>query len=476
MQDLGISAWTKSNITKGALGEFLKAVESGHVQRGSYLLVESLDRISRAQAIDALEVFIVLINAGIVIATLSDGQVYSKESLGSNFSQLLVSICIMQRANEESEMKSQRVGSAWERKLQAVIDTRKLLTHKVPMWMKVTNDKITLIPERADVVKRIFQMAKDGIGQNTTICSLNKDTPAWNKAATWQTSYLQKILTNPAVYGAIEVKDTLVDGYYPAVICKDEFNYVQSLRAGRRTTPNSGTRKGAMVSNIFSGLIWCGYCNAKMQMAGYVETRRGFHKSRKYLICNGARTGATKCKCVQWDYNDFESLYLFKVTQLPLDKLFPSTEETKVPELENKLIGILGKCEDIDSRITNIYKAIEEDPLPGLVKRLRDLEAEKQNLQEEKTLLNSQISTVRLSEQSRSRRMKLLLALFKSLAHPKDELELRIIRETLYEQIKSITEKIEAFPTGPALNRAEKDMRFMRVHFKSGQIKEIAES
>lgn len=475
MTDLGLSAFDKSNITKGALGEFLRAVETGQVQRGSHLLVESLDRLSRAQVTDALEQFIGLLNAGIVIATVQDNQVYSKESLGSNFSQLIVSVCIMQRANEESEMKSHRVGAAWDKKLQAVIDTGKLLTHKVPMWMQVLDGKITLIPERAEVVKRIFQMSKDGVGQNTIICMLNGDTPAWNKAGNWQTSYLQKILNNPAVYGAIEVKDTLVEDYYPPVITKDEFNYVRTIRAGRRTTPNSGTRKGAMVSNIFSGLLQCGYCKAKMQMSGYVETRYGFHKSRKYLICNGARTGATKCQCVQWDYNEFESLFLFKVSQLPLDKLFPSTEETRVPQLENKLIAISGQCDANESRIRNIYKAIEEDALPGLVKRLKELESEKTLLHADKAVIESQISSVRLSEQSRAGRMKLLLKLFKALAHPNNELDLRMIRETLYEQIKSITAKIEVWPTGPALNRAERDMRFMDVWFKSGQMVQVSE-
>jgi DNA invertase Pin-like site-specific DNA recombinase len=43
LRDLGISAFDKSNLTKGALGYFLKLVEDGLIPRGSYLLVESLD-------------------------------------------------------------------------------------------------------------------------------------------------------------------------------------------------------------------------------------------------------------------------------------------------------------------------------------------------------------------------------------------------------------------------------------------------
>ena len=42
-------------------------VHGGDIERGSYLLVESLDRLSRDQVLEALGVFTSIINAGIVI-------------------------------------------------------------------------------------------------------------------------------------------------------------------------------------------------------------------------------------------------------------------------------------------------------------------------------------------------------------------------------------------------------------------------
>lgn len=52
--DLGISAYDRSNISKGALGLFLRAVEDGKVPIGATLIIESFDRLSRATPIDAL--------------------------------------------------------------------------------------------------------------------------------------------------------------------------------------------------------------------------------------------------------------------------------------------------------------------------------------------------------------------------------------------------------------------------------------
>src|SRR5262249_2343415 len=54
-QDLGVSAFRGRNIQEGALGTFLQAVREGRVQKGSHLLVESLDRITRQAAYDAVD-------------------------------------------------------------------------------------------------------------------------------------------------------------------------------------------------------------------------------------------------------------------------------------------------------------------------------------------------------------------------------------------------------------------------------------
>src|SRR5215467_1963131 len=49
-RDLGKSAFRGKNAQEGELGDFIKAVEDGRIKRGSYLLVENLDRLSRQPA------------------------------------------------------------------------------------------------------------------------------------------------------------------------------------------------------------------------------------------------------------------------------------------------------------------------------------------------------------------------------------------------------------------------------------------
>ncbi|HEY2247309.1 MAG TPA: recombinase family protein, partial [Bradyrhizobium sp.] len=47
LEDIGISAYKGANVKDGALGQFLTAVKAGTVEKDSYLIVESLDRLSR---------------------------------------------------------------------------------------------------------------------------------------------------------------------------------------------------------------------------------------------------------------------------------------------------------------------------------------------------------------------------------------------------------------------------------------------
>ncbi len=47
-KDLGVSAYDRSNLERDALGLFLEAVEAGKVPKGSILLVEAFDRLTRS--------------------------------------------------------------------------------------------------------------------------------------------------------------------------------------------------------------------------------------------------------------------------------------------------------------------------------------------------------------------------------------------------------------------------------------------
>jgi DNA invertase Pin-like site-specific DNA recombinase len=90
LRDLGVSAFDGSNRERGALANFLRKVRDGEIESGSYLLVESLDRLSRDHVLKALRVFQDILEAGIKIATIADGYIYSEETINRDWTQLVV--------------------------------------------------------------------------------------------------------------------------------------------------------------------------------------------------------------------------------------------------------------------------------------------------------------------------------------------------------------------------------------------------
>ena len=114
LEDIGISAFKGANVRDGALGQFLAAVKAGSVERGSYLLVESLDRLSREEILPAHTLFLSIVQAGINLVTLADKRVYRAKT--TNLVDMITSLVIMERAHEESKTKSMRVGAAWKNK------------------------------------------------------------------------------------------------------------------------------------------------------------------------------------------------------------------------------------------------------------------------------------------------------------------------------------------------------------------------
>ena len=207
LQDLGLSGYHGEHIQHGALGVFLNAVQAGQIPRGSYLLVESLDRLSRARVHEAFAQFNAIISAGITIVTLTDGRKYSEETISSNFADLLISLTTMYRAHEESDTKAIRLKAAWKNKRILAKETGKPLTAKCPAWLSYDKEQayFEVNPERAEIVERIYQWTLDGHGKTVIARRLNHmRIPNFGRGSGWHESYIQKILTNPAVYGAYQ--------------------------------------------------------------------------------------------------------------------------------------------------------------------------------------------------------------------------------------------------------------------------------
>lgn len=301
-QDLGVSAFRGRNAETGRLADFLVAIDDGLVAPGSFLLVESLDRISRQAARKALRVLEDIVERRVVVVTLNDGKAYTSESLDSDPMSLLLALLTFIRANEESATKSRRLGAAWAAKRAKAAE--KALTSVCPAWLHLDagTGRFEAIPERAEVVRRIYAAAAGGRGQNAIAVGLNRDkVPMFGHrgrvGVQWHRSYVVKVLSNAAVVGTFtphrmehqggkkrRVALDPVPGYYPPVVDEDTYQRVQVLRSGGRQ-PLRGKHANGTVSNVLGGLARCPSCGGSMAMVTKDARWR-------YLICTTARGGA----------------------------------------------------------------------------------------------------------------------------------------------------------------------------------------
>lgn len=346
LEDIGVSGWTGKNLQSGNLGRFLEAVRNGEVERGSYLLVEAFDRISRQEPIVALQPFLDLINNGIVLVTLDDEKLFTRETI--KFEDLIISIAKMSRANEESVRKSDRVSKAWANKRSKASEIK--LTKRCPGWLKLSEDRrsFDVIEDRARIVRRIFEETVSGIGVYTIARRLNAaGVPCFGKSKGWQLSSLHKIINSRAAIGEFQ-PSRLVNGqrepdgkpisnYFPAIVESDLFHAAHHARAERREA--GGGRTGKRVSNLFSKIAVCRECDGPM----HFESKGSGPRGGTYLVCDNARRNLG-CISVRWRYNDFEASFLAFVAELDLGSLLKTDSDgVQRAELERQLDALRGQ-------------------------------------------------------------------------------------------------------------------------------------
>ncbi len=179
-----------------------------------------------------------------------------------------------------------------------------------PSWLGLTEDrrKFVFLPERAEVVRKIFELAIGGIGSYAIANHLNRERiPAFGPSQTWDHTTVDSMLRNRATFGEYQPKSYAggskkgvpvgppVAGYYPAAIDEATFHAAQAAR--RQNLISGRGRKGNNIANIFSGLAICAYCGSEIK----------FHSNgdAKSLICSKVLNN-DGCIRTAWSYRDFE--------------------------------------------------------------------------------------------------------------------------------------------------------------------------
>lgn len=379
LRDDGKSAFTgehRRNPDRHALAAFLRLVEKGRVPKGSYLIVENLDRLSREHIQPALILFLNLLQAGVrVVQLLPVEQVFDAESESMA---IMMAIMELSRGNSESRMKSERIGRAWSEKKRKAARDGTPVTAVVPAWLKVTGEKIVTQPARAAVVKRIFRLVTAGHGLVKIANTLTTEkVPTFGRSSAWNPSSVYKIVHSRAAVGEYqprrkkgrEADGEPVAGYFPAVVTDAEWWAATAALKSR----HEGGRRSVRHFNPFAGLLTDARDGGKLYVTGPSK------RSNTTLVNYGATRGKPGAVYVSFPLTPFVESVLTNLREVSVaDVLGIEGDDggaAAVTELE-------GRVAELESRTAALQVELEsgDGEVRAAVEALRRLEARREPL------------------------------------------------------------------------------------------------
>jgi DNA invertase Pin-like site-specific DNA recombinase len=393
LQDLGKSAYTKRrrsdaaqdpmatfldpsdlvNPDRRALAGFQSLIKQRRVPRGSFLIIENLDRLSRDQVVPATHLLTGILLAGVkVVQLMPVEQVLTEESDGY---QIIMAVVELSRGNGESKRKSDRLADAWEEKRRRVRAGEsqkptermgvgcKVYTSRVPRWVRRVGGELELIPERAETIRKIFRLAAGGFGGRLIAQRLNKDGEPTFDTPRWYKQYIVTLLNDRAVLGEFQPgnKDREPEGppvldYFPRVISQAEFDAargsIEQRRIRKRYTdreakearpyvkPDADREPRAYCVNLFQNLVFDARTGGDRNpyIVGCSTNRNGVNRS--VLISSSATRG----KGPAWSFplEVFERVVLRHLREIDPAELLPGDRRGPDPVavLEGRLAEV----------------------------------------------------------------------------------------------------------------------------------------
>jgi hypothetical protein len=321
-----------------------------------------------------------IVNVGIEVVTLSPCEVVYRR--GADLSALMMAVVEFSRGHSESKSKADRAGVNWDKRRQALREEGALMTRRVVAWCQEKDGKLVLVPERARIVRRMFELCLQGYGLSLIVQYLTKrKVPCWgwSKTGVWSKTYVRKILTSPATIGVYQpVKNGQPDGppisnYYPPVIDHSTFHQAQVALEHRKDMPGNAPSR-AKVAALFTGLLMDARTQTRLHVAWQTRGVKGETRQRKRVLVNASSMdGAAPSMSFPCEVFEAAALSLLK-------ELSPADVLGQEPESEAAVLA--GDKAQVEQRIAVILEQMKGDDFtPALVKVLTDLDRRRQDLE-----------------------------------------------------------------------------------------------
>lgn len=297
ISDHGISAYSGANITDSAgLGGFLTAVREGTIARGSLLVIEAPDRLTRLGIRRGQRLFDELAEHGIDVGLVRFGVIVKHDTDNDFTSSLIVSIGLY-LGHLESKQKSERICATMAKRRKEMRTGNIKSTPHCPKWLTPRADGSGFdLNSFADVVQLMFQYRLSGLGSHKIADRLQAEgyVDHNGKAITFQR--VTHCLRRKQVMGQYQPQtitkengkrknipegEPIMD-FYPRIVSDKDFYEVQKLL----DTTKGGRREE--FTNFLRDIVMC-HTEGCSEKFVYTTTKdKGI--TYDYLKCNSSTT------------------------------------------------------------------------------------------------------------------------------------------------------------------------------------------
>ena len=370
LKDSGKSAFKGANRSAtAALGLLEKQVEEGKIPKGTVLIVENLDRLSREDITTAQLLLLKLIDQGIEIVALSDNERrYSRATLAANPFELIVSIMVMSRAHEESKTKSYRAKESWIMR-NRLAAAGKHINIRLPSWLESKGGRYIVAPSKVEVIKRIFSLYLEGYGTQTiTQRLIQEKIPNISRSntgkTTWHPTYVTRILKSKEVIGFYTGTSPEVPDFFPAIIAESDFYAAQAKFKARATYKGQRNK----TPHPFSHLLKCALCGGSIVRC----SGNGYH----YFQCQAAMLKTCQSATISI-YGTETALLRVIMAANPAKSRF---DDKSAQDAEKETAAIAGRVQEIEQKLAVATRLFIETPSEAGTKILHQLESDKKKL------------------------------------------------------------------------------------------------
>lgn len=253
----------------------------------------------------------------------------------------------------------------------------------VPTGYKIdrASMKYVIDEEKAVIIREVFDLYADGMSIVEICRHCNAKGYRTNRGRPFTRNSLSTILKNRKYIGVYKFDDIEVEGGMPIIVDRSTFDKVQErLSNGSKYRP----RKNEEVEFLLSGKLFCGHCGKPM-----VGTS-GTGKAGQTYYYYSCRQHGNKCLKTAERKEKLERFVIDYVTEqfLTGDNISVMAElvmETLDNDEWSQAARALEKqIRDVDSRISNLMKALELDgDLQPVMDRITELRSERKALDQD---------------------------------------------------------------------------------------------